>query len=69
MTTAMINRIFDGEYHQRKRAEDEEWMKDRFGYVDKFAPADSAPLIIHILFLIFVFFPLATLDLFLYGDK
>lgn len=68
-TTAMINRIFDGEYHQRKRAEDEEWMRDRFGYVDKFAPADSAPLIIHILFLIFVFFPLATLDLFLYGDK
>lgn len=68
-TTAMINKIFDGEYHQRKDAEAEEWMKDRFGYMDKYAPKDDAPIIVQILFMIFFFFPLATLDLFLYGDK
>ena len=68
-TTAMINRIFDGEYHQRKRAEDEEWIDERFGYMEKYAPKEEAPGILHFLFLIFVFFPLATLDLFLYGDK
>lgn len=65
----MTNRIFNSKYHQRKRAEAEEWMNDRFGYMDKYAPKDDAPIIVHILFLIFFFFPLATLDLFLYGDE
>lgn len=64
-----MGRIFDGEYHRRKREQDEEWLTDRFGYMDKYAPKDDAPAIVHILFLIFFFFPLATLDLFLYGDK
>ena len=68
-TTAMTNRIFNSKYHQRKRAEAEEWIDDRFGYMEKYAPKEEAPGILHFLFMIFVFFPLATLDLFLYGDE
>ncbi len=68
-TTAMTNRIFDGEYHRQKREQAEEWIDRRFGYMEKYAPAESAPGILHFLYMIFVFFPLACLDLFLYGDE